>query len=228
MFFFLWAMQPVALAQPLPQQTGAINDYAATLGGKPQRQPLKQAIDRLQAAHGVSLVVLVSQRDPFNDPARYAAEIRRAWSLPNARNVFVLFLKVNGRWQLDFWWGQDLMTLSTLAGFQQFQSQLQTLTRRGRIRQAALQAADGLLKLLSQPQPSPSSARSNFPWEIAGAGLLGLGALSVAWRWLRSYCPHCARRLERRRRLGKRCFTAPAVGTIVSREGQRIAVFVVF
>lgn len=201
----LWGMHPLNGQPLLPQQVGVVNDYAASLGGKPQRAQLTQTLADLKSTHGVSLVILVSERDPFNDPSRYAAEIRRAWSLPNARNAFVLFLKTNGQWKLDVWLGQELSFLSELEGFGPYQTQLKTLTQRGLIRQAALHAAEGLLALLSRFQtPAPAGSRGlGFPWELAGGGVVGLAALGIAWRWLRSFCPHCVRRLQRVRR-GKR------------------------
>jgi len=72
---------------------GAINDYAVALGGKAQREPLEALVNQLSQEHQVSLIILLSERDPYSDLERYGIEVQRAWNLPQQRQVFGLFFK---------------------------------------------------------------------------------------------------------------------------------------
>ena len=74
-------------SQELPQQMGAINDYAVALGGKAQREPLEALLVQLNREHQVTLVILLSERAPYSDLERYGIEVQRAWNLPQQRQA---------------------------------------------------------------------------------------------------------------------------------------------
>ncbi|MFB6285554.1 MAG: TPM domain-containing protein, partial [Candidatus Bipolaricaulia bacterium] len=82
----------------LPQQMGAINDYAASLG-RQTREHLQSQVERLSSEANVDLAVLISLIDPFSDPARYAEAIWRQWDLGSKRSVLLVVVReAETRW----------------------------------------------------------------------------------------------------------------------------------
>jgi len=213
---FVWATASNgvgALAQNLPQQMGAINDYAAALGGKPQRAPLKDQIETLLKRHGVQLVLLLSERNPFDDVERYGVALQQAWRIPQSQSVFSLFLKRKGRWYVRLWPSSDV--LSVLGGntLETLRKQVEQQARKGRVRQAAQQLVTEIINAFEAPsEPTSGSARPRG----AGLGWLGLLfallALWGVWRWLRSFCPRCTRRLNVTTRGKRRLRSCPRCG----------------
>src|SRR5574337_492068 len=162
----LWAtlcMSCLALAQDLPQQMGAINDYAAALGGKPQREPLEALINQLNQ-EGVSLVLLLSERDPFSDLEQYGTQIQRAWKLAQTNQVFALFLKDDRRWHVRLWISPDLTASLGEQALDRLRQEVETLTQRGHIQQAAQSTAQGLFDLLQQANTPLAEPAEGSPW----------------------------------------------------------------
>ncbi len=200
-------------AQNLPQQTGAINDYAAVLGGKPQRSALQQSIDQLQEKYQVSLILLFSERDPFDDPERYAAEIRHAWNIDGSRAIFGMFLEDTPNWSLHLWAGTELQGFLPYAVRTNLEKQINTAAQRGRIRPASQQLGQTLLDLFEKGVVSVSSKNSESNWFTPTA--FTFSGLMMFWgflRWVRSYCPHCVKRLHQTRRRGKKLRHCPNCG----------------
>lgn len=184
---------------------GSINDYAAVLGGKPQRQPLKDAIEQLLRQQGVSFIVLVSERDPFSDPERYAAEIRGAWQVPLSKSVFALFLKTPQRWISHLWISSNMKSTLDESELKQLEQQTEKLAQSGRLRQAAKNVVLRIIDLLENDAELPTQSPTNVaPSYVAFAGLFGLVTLLVLLRWARSFCPQCLKRLHGKRRSGRR------------------------
>jgi len=212
LLFFTTSVYP-ATAQDLPQQTGAINDYAAVLGGKPQREPLQNFIDQLQEKHQVSLILLFSERDPFNDPQRYAAEIRQAWNIDGSRIIFGMFLEDTPRWSLHLWAGTALQSHLPSEVRINLEKQINTAAQRGRIRPASQQLGQTLLDLFEKGVVSPKPEESDGNWFTPTA--FTFSGLMMFWgflRWARSYCPHCVKRLHEARRGGKKLRHCPNCG----------------
>lgn len=194
-----------AQAQNLPLQTGDINDYAAVLGGKPQREPLQTLINQLQKQHQVSLILLLSERDPFGDPERYASEIRRTWQINDPRTIFALFLETNFNWTLHLWAGSDLQDQLSYDVRNKLENQINTAAQRGRIRPATQQLGQKLLDIFEKGALMPSSESPSSNWMMPTA--YTFSGLMLFWgviRWARSYCPHCVKRLHQTRRGGKK------------------------
>jgi uncharacterized membrane protein YgcG len=91
------AVVSIAMAQEpeeivLPRPMGAINDYAAVLGGA--RQSLEEELQTIKENFHVQIVILATIYDPYDDPPRYAQEIwgfgssaktRCSWSSSRSR-----------------------------------------------------------------------------------------------------------------------------------------------
>lgn len=202
-----------ALGQDLPQQIGSINDYAAALGGKAQRQPLESFIEQLQADHQVSLVFLLSERDPFDDLERYGLEVQRAWGLPQQRQVFALFLKGERRWYVRAWVSADLMGRAGADPLERLQEQVDQLAQRNHLQEATQRLAVGLLEILSQADTPLALAPELSPWVFLVTVIVP--CLLVLWlflRWARSFCPRCVKPLHRSKRGGKTLLYCPNCG----------------
>jgi len=191
------------LAQPLPLQVGPVNDYAAALGGAPQRAPLKDLIAQLDARHGVALTLLVSERDPFDDPDRYAAEVRAHWKLATQRSAFAVFLRQGPAWDARLWLSADLSGALGEGRARRWRAEVERLAGRNRIREAALASAQGLLDALA-PDAEAADEGGGPNWLLWGGGTLGALALGGVGHRLRTLCPRCARRLQTSIRYGKR------------------------
>ncbi len=194
---------PAALAQPLPLQVGPVNDYAAALGGAPQRAPLQALVDQLKARHGVSLTVLVSERDPFGDPDRYAAEVRAHWKLPANKSAFAVFLRQGRGWTARLWLSADLNAAFGEGGLRRWRAEVERLAGRNRVREAALASAQGLWDALD-PGAEAADEGDGPNWLLWGGGALGALALGGVGHRLSTLCPRCSRRLHTSMRYGKR------------------------
>lgn len=209
----LWVAAPTPLAQELPRQTGSINDYAAVLGGRAQRAGLQALVDRLQADRDVSLVLLLSDRDPFHDLERYGLEIRHAWDLPERRSAFALFLKDEVRWRFRLWLSPDLQAELDPRGLERLQEGVLRLVRRQRLREATLLTAQGLLELLTPGQsPLRGEEGERTGLILFALSVLGLAVGWLAWQRFAWTCPRCGGRLRRARRGGERWRTCPNCG----------------
>lgn len=194
---------PALRAQPLPLQVGPVNDYAAALGGAPQRAPLQELVAQLDARHGVSLTVLVSERDPFGDPDRYAAEVRAHWKLPTRASALAVFLRQGRGWAARLWLSADLSAALGEGRVRGWRAEVERLAGRNRIREAALASAQGLLDALA-PDTEAADEGGGPNWLLWGGGTLGALALGGVGHRLRTLCPRCARRLQTSIRYGKR------------------------
>lgn len=200
-------------AQELPQQMGAINDYAVALGGKAQREPLEALVNQLNQEHQVSLIILLSERDPYSDLERYGIEVQRAWSLPQQRQVFGLFFKGERRWYFQPWVSADLESRFGSEALGRLREQVEQLTQRNHIQEATERLAAGLFQLLTQADAPLAQPSQGNPWVFVAT--IFLPCLLVMWlfvRWARSFCPRCVKPLHRSRTGGKTLLYCPNCG----------------
>jgi hypothetical protein len=86
---------------PLPQKTGAINDYSATLGNE-SRKTLQDLMTTLQNDGKTRVTLLFSRLDPFSNPPQFGEALWQAWQLEGERSIFLLFVTEENDWQ--FYW----------------------------------------------------------------------------------------------------------------------------
>jgi predicted RNA-binding Zn-ribbon protein involved in translation (DUF1610 family)/uncharacterized membrane protein YgcG len=183
----------------LPKQMGDINDYGGVFGGN--RKKLQGIIDDLKG-FGVNLVVLISLRDPYNDPALYAAKVMEEWGL-DERTVFVVFVREEEGWSFVIKIGSGLeLELGKI-------NHLERLVKEGRIREGVEETAGHISAIIKGEYKEQDSGLFAF----YGLAVLAVaGIFLAAWRFLR-FCPHCGRRMRVResnpfgeRHLIYRCF----------------------
>ena len=91
----------------LPQQTGAINDYAAQLGIE-TRDRLEFLIARLQSGADINANLIITLIDPFSNPSNFSAALWSEWALPEERAILVAFIREENIWRFHWRSSNDL------------------------------------------------------------------------------------------------------------------------
>jgi uncharacterized membrane protein YgcG len=211
------AVVSIAMAQEpeeivLPRQMGAINDYAAVLGGA--RQSLEEELQTIKENFHVQIVILATIYDPYDDPPRYAQEIWGFWKL-GKDTVLLVFVKeqTKNQWAFALRLGDEVRERFSSADLERMQSGLSYLLERRRVKTAIEESVKALRAMLEgsygQPPPSVSGGRL-LVWLWVVVGLAGLGGVALGVRaLLQGRCPRCGARMR--------------VYHTYSRQGARIA-----
>jgi uncharacterized membrane protein YgcG len=211
------AVVSIAMAQEpeeivLPRQMGAINDYAAVLGGA--RQSLEEELQTIKENFHVQIVILATIYDPYDDPPRYAQEIWGFWKL-GKDTVLLAFVKeqTKNQWAFALRLGDEVRERFSSADLERMQSGLSYLLERRRVKTAIEESVKALRAMLegSYGQPPPSvSGGQLLVWLWVVVGLAGLGGVALGVRaLLQGRCPRCGARMR--------------VYHTYSRQGARIA-----
>jgi uncharacterized membrane protein YgcG len=211
------AVVSIAMAQEpeeivLPRPMGAINDYAAVLGGA--RQSLEEELQTIKENFHVQIVILATIYDPYDDPPRYAQEIWGFWKL-GKDTVLLVFVKeqTKNQWAFALRLGDEVRERFSSADLERMQSGLSYLLERRRVKTAIEESVKALRAILEgsygQPPPSVSGGRL-LVWLWVVVGLAGLGGVALGVRaLLQGRCPRCGARMR--------------VYHTYSRQGARIA-----
>jgi uncharacterized membrane protein YgcG len=211
------AVGSIAMAQEpeeivLPRPMGAINDYAAVLGGA--RQSLEEELQTIKENFHVQIVILATIYDPYDDPPRYAQEIWGFWKL-GKDTVLLVFVKeqTKNQWAFALRLGDEVRERFSSADLERMQSGLSYLLERRRVKTAIEESVKALRAMLEgsygQPPPSLSGGRL-LVWLWIVVGLAGLGGVALGVRaLLQGRCPRCGARMR--------------VYHTYSRQGARIA-----
>jgi uncharacterized membrane protein YgcG len=196
----------------LPRPMGAINDYAAVLGGA--RQSLEEELQTIKENFHVQIVILATIYDPYDDPPRYAQEIWGFWKL-GKDTVLLVFVKeqTKNQWAFALRLGDEVRERFSSADLERMQSGLSYLLERRRVKTAIEESVKALRAMLEgsygQPPPSVSGGRL-LVWLWVVVGLAGLGGVALGVRaLLQGRCPRCGARMR--------------VYHTYSRQGARIA-----
>jgi uncharacterized membrane protein YgcG len=211
------AVVSIAMAQEpeeivLPRPMGAINDYAAVLGGA--RQSLEEELQTIKENFHVQIVILATIYDPYDDPPRYAQEIWGFWKL-GKDTVLLVFVKeqTKNQWAFALRLGDKVRERFYSADLERMQSGLSYLLERRRVKTAIEESVKALRAMLegSYGQPPPSvSGGQLLVWLWVVVGLAGLGGVALGVRaLLQGRCPRCGARMR--------------VYHTYSRQGARIA-----
>jgi uncharacterized membrane protein YgcG len=211
------AVVSIAMAQEpeeivLPRPMGAINDYAAVLGGA--RQSLEEELQTIKENFHVQIVILATIYDPYDDPPRYAQEIWGFWKL-GKDTVLLVFVKeqTKNQWAFALRLGDEVRERFSSADLERMQSGLSYLLERRRVKTAIEESVKALRAMLegSYGQPPPSvSGGQLLVWLWVVVGLAGLGGVTLGVRaLLQGRCPRCGARMR--------------VYHTYSRQGARIA-----
>jgi uncharacterized membrane protein YgcG len=211
------AVVSIAMAQEpeeivLPRPMGAINDYAAVLGGA--RQSLEEELQTIKENFHVQIVILATIYDPYDDPPRYAQEIWGFWKL-GKDTMLLVFVKeqTKNQWAFALRLGDEVRERFSSADLERMQSGLSYLLERRRVKTAIEESVKALRAMLEgsygQPPPSVSGGRL-LVWLWVVVGLAGLGGVALGVRaLLQGRCPRCGARMR--------------VYHTYSRQGARIA-----
>lgn len=209
----LWLGAAVVCAQEdegivLPRQMGAINDYAAVIGGA--RADLESQIETIKQSFNVQLVILATIYDPFDNAATYAQQIWESWKL-GKRTALLLFVKeqTKRQWEFELRLGEEIRELFRPDYVERMEQGLQHQLERQRIKTAIEESVKALRAMLegSYGQPPPSAPTGvSFSWVvIVVGGLIGLGGIALGMRaFFRNRCPRCGARLRQYRAIGRR------------------------
>jgi uncharacterized membrane protein YgcG len=211
------AVVSIAMAQEpqeivLPRPMGAINDYAAVLGGA--RQSLEEELQTIKENFHVQIVILATIYDPYDDPPRYTQEIWGFWKL-GKDTVLLVFVKeqTKNQWAFALRLGDEVRERFSSADLERMQSGLSYLLERRRVKTAIEESVKALRAMLegSYGQPPPSvSGGQLLVWLWVVVGLAGLGGVALGVRaLLQGRCPRCGARMR--------------VYHTYSRQGARIA-----
>jgi uncharacterized membrane protein YgcG len=211
------AVVSIAMAQEpeeivLPRPMGAINDYAAVLGGA--RQSLEEELQTIKESFHVQIVILATIYDPYDDPPRYAQEIWGFWKL-GKDTLLLVFVKeqTKNQWAFALRLGDEVRERFSSADLERMQSGLSYLLERRRVKTAIEESVKALRAMLegSYGQPPPSvSGGQLLVWLWVVVGLAGLGGVALGVRaLLQGRCPRCGARMR--------------VYHTYSRQGARIA-----
>jgi uncharacterized membrane protein YgcG len=157
------AVVSIAMAQEpqeivLPRPMGAINDYAAVLGGA--RQSLEEELQTIKENFHVQIVILATIYDPYDDPPRYAQEIWGFWKL-GKDTVLLVFVKeqTKNQWAFALRLGDEVRERFSSADLERMQSGLSYLLERRRVKTAIEESVKALRAMLegSYGQPPPAS-----------------------------------------------------------------------
>ena len=209
----------------LPQQMGAINDYAASLG-RQTREHLQSQIDRLNDGANVDLAVLVSLIDPFGDSARYAEAIWSEWDMASERAVLLVYVReAENRWVFRARASSDLSDQLSELRLGEARSAIDAALADRDVADAVRIGVDALAEKWAPATPAPadessgtndspsaattapsaSSVEGGRPWWralwvwILGGALVVLTLLAVViWALLTWFCPRCGSRLRKR------------------------------
>jgi uncharacterized membrane protein YgcG len=211
------AVVSIAMAQEpeeivLPRPMGAINDYAAVLGGA--RQSLEEELQTIKENFHVQIVILATIYDPYDDPPRYAQEIWGFWKL-GKDTVLLVFVKeqTKNQWAFALRLGDEVRERFSSADLERMQSGLSYLLERRRVKTAIEESVKALRAMLegSYGQLPPRDAVGQLlVWLWVVVGLAGLGGVALGVRaLLQGRCPRCGARMR--------------VYHTYSRQGARIA-----
>lgn len=204
-----------AVEPPLPEQIGAINDYAASLG-RESRHTLRRHIEAL-AAEAVEVVLLITLLDPFSDSPRMSQAIWNRWGL-SSNSLLLLFVREGDRWVFEQRTGEELPRRPL---GDEARREIRALLDDRRIASAAIRAVEGVAEAFEigtlgaeersppgrepsgQATPGEDEGQSRAFWKrplfwglLGGLGGVALvwGAIRFALTWL---CPRCGARMQR-------------------------------
>jgi len=192
----------------LPRQMGAINDYAAVLGSA--RADLEAHIEAIRENFNVTVVILASIYDPFDDAAVYAQRIWESWKL-GKRTVFLVFVKeqMKNAWAFEVRLGEEIRELFQPEQLERVRDGLRYHLERKRIKTALEESVAAVHAMLDgsygQPPPrGPTGFQLLWVFILLG-GLIGLGGIALGVRaFFRNRCPRCGARLRSYRSTGHR------------------------
>ncbi len=148
---------PLAAAQagstPLPQKTGAINDYAALLGSE-GRKGLEELVESLQTGAGIRVTLLFSRLDPYSNPALFADALWVAWQLEAEKSLFLLFVVEETSWKFHWKASPDLTAPFSEQPVKDALKRLESSVGERKISDAAITFL-GALKKQWVPEPVP-------------------------------------------------------------------------
>jgi len=219
-FSLLPQLKPGGQSNSLPRQIGAINDYGNVLSMN-DREKLSTWVEEL-AEVGVRITLLISRRDPFSSPDRYASEIRGTWELQKEGGSFLLFLKEEDGWvDRVFLSPLGRRLLGSTAQVEDFKRRIEGMTAEGSIRKAALFSVRRIYQAnFGRGEESEGERKQGGLFSLLKKPLflgLGLGALAffllvlLLIREIRLRCPKCGTRMavegqgERRIRYCRNC-----------------------
>jgi len=183
----------------LPHQMGAINDYAAVLGGA--RQDLEEELQTIKENFHVQIVILATIYDPYDDPQRYAQGIWEFWRL-GKKAVLLVFVKEQTRneWEFALRVGDEVRGRFSLEHLERMRAGLKYLLERRRVKTAIEESVKALRAMLegSYGQPPPDASGGQLlVWLWVIVGLVGLGGVALGVRaLLHGRCPRCGARMR--------------------------------
>ncbi|MFB6291625.1 MAG: hypothetical protein ABEJ25_07890 [Candidatus Bipolaricaulia bacterium] len=187
----------------LPDKIGRLNDYANILTMAGQRE-LKEKIDRLSDKN-LGLTVLLSTRDPYQNPDIFASKIRANWDLRgNQAENFLTFVREQEGWAVRTFFSSTLLNLFSSVELKKFQETLRKKANSGEIRSGTFYAVNTIYEKAFPPKKESNEAvnQPGLPLNyIIIGGIIGgilLLILIIRWEAMRR-CPRCGARLNKSR-----------------------------
>lgn len=182
----------------LPRQMGAINDYAAALGGA--RAELEEQLESIKENFNVQFVILATVYDPYDNAAIYAQRIWESWKLGKG-TVLLVFVKeqTENRWVFEIRLSDDIRGRFLAEHLERMRGGLKYHLERQRIKTAIEESVRALQAMLegSYGQPPPSVSGGGPLWIWIVLGLIGLGGIAFGVQALfRNRCPRCGARMR--------------------------------
>lgn len=146
----------------MPQKTGAINDYSATLGNE-SRKTLQDLITTLLNDGKTRVTLLFSRLDPFSNPPQFGEALWQAWQLEGERSIFLLFVTEENDWQFYWRTSADLSASFADSAIKEALAKAQKSVSDHNISEAAIDFVTTLkgLYVVVPVTPPPSQANSS-------------------------------------------------------------------
>jgi len=188
-----------AIAFPLPRPIGQLSDYGNVLD-RHGRDKINSLIAEAKTRYGITVYILASWDDPFNDLDRYAAAILSDWGIASGKTLLAVFMKTGRNWDVRVLSGTALAASHRgLADY--VQRSISDLVAHRRIREAMeaiFPAIDRSLGGAGQETPRAQGNVGRIILVILVVLLLA-GAAVFAHRRI---CPRCGHILRVRRTRG--------------------------
>jgi len=183
----------------LPKRMGDINDYGNILGSS--RKELQEKIDELKKGFNIELIILITLRDPYDDPDLYAKRIGEAWGLKGNRIIFALYIKEGDKWSALLKPSPDLQETFNQESLGLLKQRIDDKIKKRKIREAVVDTVSSISALAAGEEEKAAKVDGKRS-KLAFYALLGIAAAGLLPIIMRALlvraCPRCGRRLRMR------------------------------
>ncbi len=183
----------------LPHRVGYINEYGGLMSGNEQEK-IEESLASIEKRWAVETVILVTLRDPYQNPDYLAGKIMDKWGLADKKSLLLLFVKEAESWFWERRFGTRLSDSVNLDYLDSHLEKIEPYVKRKEIVVAINQAVEMLPKVVATSPEVGETNQKGFNKNILIyplAGILGAAILALLVKRLRNrVCFRCLRLLK--------------------------------